>query len=98
MSTSTKTIPEREYRLRGASDKLKISINNRLISPVRGLSSTVQDTANITGGKIFGMIAVSSKNFLNGALVRIAIQARIAASSVASTEEPAAKTNELKSS
>jgi hypothetical protein len=33
------------------------------MSPVRGLNSTVQETASITGGKILGTIAVSSKLF-----------------------------------
>ena len=62
---------------------------------MRGLSSTVHETASITGGKMFGMIAVSSKNFLNGALVRIEIQARVAANPVARIDEPEANTNEL---
>ncbi len=82
----------------GASSKLSTSINSRLINPVRGLNSTVQATASITGGTMLGTIAVSSKTFLNGALVRIEIQARVAANAVAKTDEPKANTNELNNS
>ena len=77
-------MPQSEYRLSGASDRSKICMKDRLIKPVRGLNSTVHDTASITGGKIFGTMAVSSKNLRNGALVRIEIQANVAASAVAS--------------
>ena len=70
----------------------------RLIKPVRGLNSTVHDTASITGGKIFGTMAVISKSLRNGALVRIEIQANVAASAVASKAEPPAKMNELNNS
>ena len=70
----------------------------RLIKPVRGLSSTVQETASITGGKMLGTMAVSSKNFLNGALVRMEIQAKVAAKNVARMDAPVAKTNEFNSS
>ena len=52
-------------------------------------------TASITGGKIFGMMAVISKIFRKGALVRIEIHAKVAASAVARIAEPEAKTKEL---
>src|SRR5919106_1987585 len=84
--------------LNGASARPNSSISARLIKPVRGLNKTVQETASITGGKIFGTIAVSSKKFLNGALVRIEIHASEAAKKVATSAEPVANKNELKSS
>ena len=76
---STNTMPQSEYKLNGAADRSKVAIRDRLISPVRGLNNTVHATDNMTGGKIFGTMAATSKNLRNGALVRIAIQARIAA-------------------
>ena len=46
---------------------------------------------------MFGTMEVSSKNFLKGALVRMEIQAKVAARKVARIDDHVAKTNELNS-
>ena len=46
---------------------------------------------------MLGTMAMSSKNFLNGALVRMEIQAKVAARKVARMDDPVAKTKELNS-
>ena len=81
----------------GAFSRPRSSIKERLMRPVRGLKRRVQETASMTGGKILGTMAVSSKNFLNGALVLMAIQAKVAAKKVARSEEPVAKIKEFTS-
>ena len=91
-------MPQSEYMLNGASDKSKVAIKKRLIRPVRGLNNTVQATDSITGGNIFGTMAAISKTLRKGALVRIEIQARVAANAVATTADPPAKIKELNNS
>ena len=72
--------------------------NKPLISPLLGLSSMTQEIETKIGGKIFGMIAVSSNNRRNGALVRIVIQASASAKTTDSPEAPMPKINEFNSS
>ena len=62
--------------LNGPFSMPKTFTNEPLISPLLGLSNMTQEIDTRIGGRIFGMIAVSSNKRRNGALVRIVIHAR----------------------
>ena len=65
--------------LNGPLSMPKIFTNSPLIRPLLGLNNMTQEIDTRIGGKIFGMIAVSSNNLRNGALVRMVIHARVKA-------------------
>ncbi len=66
-----------------------------LIKPLLGLSNMTQEIDTKIGGRILGMIAVSSNSRRNGALVRMVIQAKVSANPKERPDAPSPKINEL---
>ena len=56
-----------------------------------------QEIETKIGGKMLGIIAVSSKSLRNGAFVRIVIQAKVSAKTRDKPEAPRPKMNEFNS-
>ncbi len=69
--------------------------NRALIKPLLGLSSMTQEIETKIGGKILGMIAVSSNSRRHGASVRMVIHANDRAKSTERPEAPTPKINEF---
>ena len=69
-----------------------------LMRPLLGFSSMTQEIDTRIGGKMFGIMAVSSNSRLKGALVRIVIQAKVKAKTTDSPEAPMPKINEFSNS
>ena len=70
----------------------------RLISPILGLASMIQDTVKRIPGITSGMMVKAKNNDLNGVFVRSFIHARAVPRKSASPAAPAAKRTEFKNS
>ncbi len=97
ISASTKIKPGKEYILKGPCSTPNSLTMEALIKPLLGLSSITQAIETRIGGRMLGMIAVSSNRRRNGALVRMVIQARASAKASERPEAPKPKINELSS-
>ena len=84
--------------MNGPFSQPKILTKRPLIRPLLGFSNITQEIATRIGGRMLGMMAVSSKSRLKGALVRIVIQAKAKANPTDSPAAPMPKMNELSSS
>ena len=84
--------------LKGPFARPKSFTSPPLISPLLGFNNITHEIATSIGGKMLGMIAVSSKSRRNGALVRIVIHASVNAKTTERPDAPRPKIKELRSS
>lgn len=70
-------------------------IKTALMRPLFGFRSNTQEMEIRIGGMMLGTIAVNSKSFLKGALVRIVIQASARAKTTDRPDAPRPKINEV---